>query len=162
MPKHPDIQTSKHPREITHTPVTRLVNPCYYDENIPLYWTGRSSAYMQFGHPLTENSLPLHPVFFDPVGVRRHTVPQIKGLIKPDWNQKIPRAWQHYFPLPCPLEKTPFHREKGNRTKTFVLGCKLYVPQFWKIQWNNSSSINRAKDKSLHTIALFPMKWRFF
>ena len=30
-------------------------------------------------------------VFFDPVGVQRHNVPQIKGLIKPDWNQKRPR-----------------------------------------------------------------------
>ena len=64
--------------------------------------------------------------FFDPVGVQRHNVPQIKGLIKPDWNQKRLRLWQHYFKLPRPLEKTPFHREKGNHTKSFVLGCILY------------------------------------
>ena len=58
------------------------------------------------------------------MGVQRHNVPQIKGLIKPDWNQKRPRAWQHYFPLPRPLEKSRFIREKCDRTKTFVFGCK--------------------------------------
>jgi len=47
-------------------------------------------------------------LFLDPVGVRGHTVPQIKGRIKLDWNPKRPRAWQHYFSLLRPLEKKRF------------------------------------------------------
>ena len=31
-------------------------------------------------------------IFFEPVGVQRHTVPHFKGVIKLDWNQERPRA----------------------------------------------------------------------
>ena len=38
------------------------------------------------------------------VGVQRHTLPHFKALIKLDWNQTRPRAWQHFYPPPRPLE----------------------------------------------------------
>ena len=41
----------------------------------------------------------------EPEGVQRPNVPHFKDLINPDWNQKSPRAWQHYFSLPRSLEK---------------------------------------------------------
>ena len=47
-------------------------------------------------------------VFLDPVGVKRHTIPHFKGLMKLDWNQKRPRVWLHFYPPLRPWEKGHF------------------------------------------------------
>ena len=49
----------------------------------------------------------------EPVGVQRPNVPHFKGLIKPDWNQKRPRAWHHFYYGSRPLEKGHFTLKKG-------------------------------------------------
>ena len=49
----------------------------------------------------------------EPVGVQRPNVPHFKGLIKPNWNQKRPRAWHHFYYGSRPLEKGHFTLKKG-------------------------------------------------
>ena len=66
-------------------------------------------------------------VFLVPVGVQRHTVPHFKGLIKLDWNQKRPRAWQHFYPLPRPLETGHFTPITAKCPRTNVPNCIRYI-----------------------------------
>ena len=90
-------------------------------------------------------------VFLDPVGVQRHTVPHFKGLLKLDWNQKRPRAWQHFYPPPRPLEKGHFIRQNLKKSSFFERHCRCKMAFFY---W----AWQKVKVLSRHRSLLIPIK----